>query len=161
MPFKRKKPHGTHYEDDGDEKDVTLPAICLARVENPKSLEHAHVGSTDTHELDAFVASDDQWGKITLATEAFEHVRYVELIPKSTDQIIPVPHGVLQGEYWIDKDDHSKGVMHADVQFLQLRTQPGAPPTTTPVMLQRDGAQFILQNVTEYSNFKKLATNSG
>ena len=50
--------------------------------------------------------------------------------------------------------------MHADVQFLQLRTQPGAPPTTTPVMLQKDGPKFILQNVTEYNNFKKLAHSS-
>ena len=149
-----------YYDEDGNEKDVTLPALSLARVENPKSLEHAATGSTDTHELDAFVASDDQWGKITLATEAFERVRYVELIPKSTDQIIPVPQGVLQGEFWKDKNDHSKGVMQIPVQFLQVCTSPGAIPTMTPVMLHAQGDTFILQDVTKYGNYKRLAHES-
>ena len=34
-----------YYDEDGDEKDVTLPAISLARVENPKVLEHADEGA--------------------------------------------------------------------------------------------------------------------
>ena len=87
-----------YYDEDDDEWDVfTLSAISLALVENPKVLEHAEVGHTDRYELDAFVANPASWGKVNLATEAFNRVKWIELVPKSTNEIIAVPQGRPSG----------------------------------------------------------------
>ena len=69
-----------------EEEEVTLPAISLALVENPRMLdEHFAAGEgdgRDRYELDAFVCEDDE-GVVALATEAFHpRVRWIELVPK-------------------------------------------------------------------------------
>ena len=68
-----------------EEEEVTLPAISLALVENPRMLdEHFAAGEgdgRDRYELDAFVCEDDE-GVVALATEAFPRVRWIELVPK-------------------------------------------------------------------------------
>ena len=68
-----------------EEEEVTLPAISLALVENPRMLdEHFAAGEgdgRDRYELDAFVCEEDE-GVVVLATEAHPRVRWIELVPK-------------------------------------------------------------------------------
>lgn len=154
-----------HYED-GRWQTSTLPVVSLALVENPKPLPDA--SGVDRYELDAFVSSADRWGEVTLATEAFERVRWIDLMPKSKNEIIAVPKGVIQAHYWKDKDDHSKGVSTEDVQLLQLGgidpEHPDLGVLVTPVDLHRqevacDGemeTRCYLKDVTTWINFKKL-----
>ena len=98
-------------DDDDAYLDVSLPAISLALVENPKVLEDAVDDIADRYELDAFVANPASWGKVNLATEAYATGWVDRAGAKATNEIIPIPKGVIQAEYWNDKDDHAKGSM--------------------------------------------------
>lgn len=149
-----------YYDEYFNSEDVTLSAISLALVENPKVLEHAEVGHTDRYELDAFVANPASWGKVNLATEAYARVGWIELVPKPVNELIAVPEGTLQAEYWKDEKDHAKGIYTNDVHLLQVGSAHPDNPSVTVVkpvdVIQLDSGSCVLKEVTDYTNFKKL-----
>ena len=148
---------------DDDDDGTILDVHCLALVENPKELASGVKGGS---RLDAIVTHPDAFGHI-LASEAFgsSTEKFELLWDAETDQkaLMTVPEGMaLNAEYWIDKNDHSKGTDTHAVRMVRFLRNELNEAVIEPVDFAPDGrggkAGFVkLVNASSYSNFKQFA----
>ena len=116
--------------------------------------------------MDAIVTHPDAFGHI-LASEAFgsSTEKFELLWDAETDQkaLMTVPEGMaLNAEYWIDKNDHSKGTDTHAVRMVRFLRNELNEAVIEPVDFAPDGrggkAGFVkLVNASSYSNFKQFA----
>ena len=148
---------------DDDDDGTILDVHCLALVENPKELASGVKGGS---RLDAIVTHPDAFGHI-LASEAFgsSTEKFELLWDAETDQkaLMTVPEGMaLNAEYWIDKNDHSKGTDTHAVRMVRFLRNELNEAVIEPVDFAPDGrggkAGFVkLVNASSYANFKQFA----
>ena len=152
------------FLDDGTIFDGTIFEVhCLALVENPKELASGVKGGS---RLDAIVTHPEVFGHV-LASEAFgsSTEKFELLWDAETDQkaLMTVPEGMaLNAEYWIDKNDHSKGTDTHAVRMVRFLRNELNEAVIEPVDFAPDGrdgkAGFVkLVNASSYSNFKQFA----
>ena len=148
---------------DDDDDGTILDVHCLALVENPKELASGVKGGS---RLDAIVTHPDAFGHV-LASEALgsSTEKFELLWDAETDQkaLMTVPEGMaLNAEYWIDKNDHSKGTDTHAVRMVRFLRNELNEAVIEPVDFAPDGrggkAGFVkLVNASSYSNFKQFA----
>ena len=142
-------------ETDDDDQKTVLPAICLAQVENPRNINP----DLPPCVLDAFVVHPDRFGMV-LASEVFDDTTSVEILPRRADQLIPIPKGVVMGEYWKDSADHSKGTHTADVHFLRVTGPDGDGEMRVDGVDVRWNSleeETELRCIRHYGNFKAIS----
>ena len=147
-----------HWEDDREHM-TRYDVLCFALHDKPKRLRDGdyYVESA----LDAYVAFGASAATVAprLASEVYDRVTsYIFYPPKETD-ITEIPEGVLQAEFWTDKDDHEAGTHCHPVRTVRGGLR-GADNAGTPVELVQSGRHSMghptvhWQPLSAYNNFK-------
>ena len=143
-----------HWEDDREHM-ARFDVLCFALHDKPKRLRDGHYYVESA--LDAYVACGSAVGTVMprLASEAYDRVtRYKFYLPKEKDNVTEIPEGVLQAEFWTDKDDHEAGTHSHPVRMIR-----GGCTAGTPVELVQGDPIFghptvHWQPLSAYNNFK-------
>jgi hypothetical protein len=151
-------PPGTRVEIHCEDREhaARFDVLCFALHDKPKRLKDGDYYHESA--LDAYVACGSARGTVMprLASEAYDRVtRYKFYLPKpKEDNVTEIPEGVLQAEFWTDKDDHEAGTHSHPVRMIR-----GGCTAGTPVELVQGDPIFghptvHWQPLSAYNNFK-------
>ena len=121
-----------HWEDDGLPYSEWFDVLCLVLHDRPVRLKDGDDYYFESA-LDAYVQHEPPESGPVLASDAYPDQTTAYKIHLPEHEITEVPRGVLEAQYWLDMDDHSKGYESYPVRMLK-REQHGK---LTPVELEQ------------------------
>ena len=119
-----------HWRDDGEYSEW-FDVLCLVLHDRPVRLKDGNYYFESA--LDAYIQHEPPEAGPVLASDAYSDQTTAYKIHLPEHEITEIPQGVLEAQYWLDMDDHSKGYETYPVRMLK-REQHGK---LTPVELEQ------------------------
>ena len=145
-----------HWEDDGLPYSEWFDVLCLVLHDRPIRLKDGDNYYFESA-LDAYIQHEPPEAGPVLASDAYNDQTTAYKIHLPEHEITEIPQGVLEAQYWLDMDDHSKGYETYPVRMLK-RGQHGSFKLTPVELEQKDNTgrrpTVRWKALASFTNFK-------
>ena len=143
-----------HWRDDGEYSEW-FDVLCLVLHDRPVRLKDGNYYFESA--LDAYIQHEPPEAGPVLASDAYSDQTTAYKIHLPEHGITEIPQGVLEAQYWLDMDDHSKGYETYPVRMLK-RGQHGSFKLTPVELEQKDNTgrrpTVRWKALASFTNFK-------